>query len=338
MKAVGLYRYLPVDHPEALLDLELEAPVARAHDLLVEVKAVSVNPVDYKMRSPRDQVETTPRVLGWDVAGVVKSAGEAVTLFKPGDAVYYAGARMRQGGNSELQLVDERIVGRKPANLGFAEAAAMPLTTLTAWEGMFERIGISKSGAHAGRSLLVIGGAGGVGSIAIQLGKQLARLRVIATASRPESIKWARELGADDIVDHNQDLAPQLKSLGVPEVDYVVVFSSLESYVPQLPAIVAPQGKICAIVGTAKPMDLGPLMAKSVTFAWELMFTRPQYQTADMIVQHQILDEAAALFEKGTLRSTMTTRLAPINAANLKAAHAMLEGGHVIGKIVLEGF
>ena len=338
MRAVGLYRYLPVDHPESLLDLEVEIPVATRHDLLVEVKAVSVNPVDYKMRSPKDQVETTPRILGWDVAGTVRGVGADVSLFKRGDAVYYAGARMRQGGNSQFQLVDERIVGRKPANLGFAEAAALPLTTLTAWEGMFERIGISKAGAHAGRSILIVGGAGGVGSIATQLAKQLARLRVIATASRPESIRWVRDLGADDVVDHTKPLAPQLVALGCPEVNYVFCLGAIDPYVPAFAAIVAPQGKICAIVGTQKPLDLGPLMAKSVTFAWELMFTRPAFQTADMIVQHQILDEAAALLEKGTLRTTLTTVLGPINAANLKRAHAMLEGGHVIGKIVLEGF
>src|SRR5204862_1759937 len=309
MRAVGLYRYLPVDHPESLLDLEVEIPVATRHDLLVEVKAVSVNPVDYKMRSPKDQVETTPRILGWDDAGAVRSVGTDVSLFEPGDAVYYAGARMRQGGNCQFQLVDERIVGRKPANLGFAEAAALPLTTLTAWEGMFERIAISKAGAHAGRSILIVGGAGGFGSIATQRAKQLARLRVIATASRPESIRWVRDLGADDVVDHTKPLAPQLAALGCPEVDYVFCLGAIDPYVPAFAAIVAPQGKICAIVGTQKPLDLGPLMAKSVTFAWELMFTRPTFQTADMIVQHQILHEAAALAAKGTLQTTMTTAL-----------------------------
>ncbi|MBM3221389.1 MAG: zinc-binding alcohol dehydrogenase family protein [Candidatus Rokubacteria bacterium] len=338
MKAVGLYRYLPIDHPEALLDLDVPAPTAAGHDLLVEVKAIAVNPVDYKMRAPKDQVETTPRILGWDVAGVVRAAGGDVTLFKPGDAVHYAGARMRQGANSELHLVDERIVGRKPTTLSFAEAAALPLTTLTAWEGMFERIGISKAGAHAGRSVLVIGGAGGVGSIAIQLAKQLARLTVIATASRPESTAWVRDLGADHVVDHTQPLAPQLAALGTAEMDYVLCLSAIEPYVAQFPAIVAPQGKICAIVGTSKPLDLGPLMAKSATFAWELMFTRPAYHTADMIAQHAILDEAAALVEKGVLRTTMTANLGRIDAANLKRAHALLEGGRVIGKLVLEGF
>ena len=338
MKAVGLYRYLPLSDPESLIDLDIPAPTATGRDLLVAVKAISVNPVDYKMRSPKPQLEKEPRILGWDVAGVVQAIGPDVTLFKPGDAVYYAGARMRQGGNSELHLVDERIVGRKPKTLGFPEAAAMPLTTLTAWEGLFERMAISKAGAHAGRSILIIGGAGGVGSIAIQLAKHLAKLTVIATTSRAESTKWVRDRGADHVVDHSQPLAPQLAAVGIPEVDYVLVLSGIEPYVTAFPQIVAPQGKICAIVGTQAPLDLGPLMAKSITFAWELMFTRPQYQTADMLTQHEILDEAAALIEAGVLRTTMTTNLGVINAANVKRAHALLEGGRVIGKVVLEGF
>ena len=338
MKAVGLYRYLPIDDPESLLDLEVEAPQATGRDLLVEVKAVAVNPVDYKSRAPRPQVESAPKILGWDVAGVVKAAGPEATLFKPGDAVYYAGSRTRPGGNSELHLVDERIVGRKPRTLGFAEAAALPLTTLTAWEGLFDRLGISKTGGDAGHAVLIIGGAGGVGSIAIQLGRRLARLRVIATASRPESDTWVRELGADEVIDHTRDLAAQLEALGRPEVEYILCCNSTDRHFPAFAPIIAPQGKICAIVGTQKPVDLAPLMQKSVTFAWELMFTRPMFQTADMIVQHQILDEAATLVEAGTLKSTAATRLAPINAANLKKAHALLEDGHVVGKIVLEGF
>jgi zinc-binding alcohol dehydrogenase family protein len=338
VKAVGLYRYLPIDDPESLLDLEVEAPQATGRDLLVEVKAVAVNPVDYKSRAPRPQVESAPKVLGWDVAGVVKAAGPEATLFKPGDAVYYAGSRTRPGGNSELHLVDERIVGRKPRSLGFAEAAALPLTTLTAWEGLFDRLGISKTGGDAGRAVLIIGGAGGVGSIAIQLARRLGRLRVIATASRPESNKWVRELGADEVIDHTRDLAAQLEALGRPEVEYILCCNSTDRHFPAFAPIIAPQGKICAIVGTQKPVDLAPLMQKSVTFAWELMFTRSMFQTADMIVQHQILDEAATLVEAGTLESTATTRLAPINAANLKKAHALLEDGHVVGKIVLEGF
>ena len=338
MKAVGLYRYLPIDHPEALVDVELPAPTAAGRDLLVEVKAISVNPVDYKTRAPKDVCESTAKILGWDATGVVKAVGPDVGLFASGDEVYYAGSRSRPGANSELHLVDERIVGRKPASLSFAEAAALPLTTLTAWEGLFERMGISKRGADAGKSLLIIGGAGGVGSIAIQLAKRLARLVVIATASRPESIAWVRDLGADHVVDHGKDLAMQIGVLGIREVDYVFCLSHTDDYFPAFAPLIKPQGRICAIVSTQRPVDLAPLMAKSVTFSWELMFTRPAFQTDDMRRQHEILDEAAALVEGGVLRTTMTANLGPITAHNLKRAHALLEGGHVIGKLVLEGF
>ena len=338
MKAVGLYRYLPIAHPESFVDVELPTPTASGRDVLVEVKAISVNPVDYKTRAPKDLVETTPKILGWDVAGVVKAAGGDVSSFNVGDAVYYAGSRIRPGGNSELHVVDERIVGRKPANLGFAEAAALPLTLLTAWEGLFERMAISKRGADAGKSLLIIGGAGGVGSIAIQLAKRLACLTIVATASRPESIAWVRGLGADHAIDHTKELGPQLAAVGLREVDYVFCLSSTDQYFPAFAPLIKPQGKICAIVGTQKPVELAPLMAKSVSFAWELMFTRPTFQTDDMQAQHELLNEAAALIEAGTLRTTMTANLGRINAANLRRAHALLEAGHVIGKLVLEGF
>jgi alcohol dehydrogenase len=338
MKAVGLYRYLPIDDPESFLDLELDTPGASGRDLLVEVKAISVNPVDTKRRAPKDLVEKTPRVLGWDAAGVVKAAGPEVTLFKPGDAVYYAGSIVRPGCNSEYHLVDERIVGRKPANLGFAEAAALPLTTITAWEGMFDRMGISRSGAHAGQSMLVIGGAGGVGSIAIQLAKKLARLTVIATASRPESTARVRELGADHAIDHSKDLAPQLAALGMKEVDYIFCLNSTERWLPTFAPVIKPQGKICTIVSALKPIDLTPLMSKSSTIAWEFMFTRSTYQTPDMIEQHNLLDAAAALIEAGMLQTTLSANLGKIDAANLKRAHKLIEGGHTLGKIVLEGF
>jgi zinc-binding alcohol dehydrogenase family protein len=338
MRAVGLYRYLPIEHPDSLVDVELPAPTPSGRDVLVEVKAISVNPVDYKTRAPKDLVETSPKILGWDVAGVVKAVGADVTLFKVGDAVYYAGSRTRPGGNSELHLVDERIVGRKPANLSFVEAAALPLTLLTAWEGLFERMAISKGGDDAGKTLLIIGGAGGVGSIAIQIAKRLARLTVIATASRPESIAWVRGLGADHVADHTKELAPQLAALGLPEVDYILCLSSTDQYFPAFASLIRPQGRICAIVSTQKPVELAPLMGKSVTFAWELMFTRPMFQTDDMQAQHDLLNEAAALVEAGTLRTTMTANLGRISAPNVKRAHALLEGGHVIGKLVLEGF
>ena len=331
MKAVGLYRYLPIDNPESLLDLELETPTATGRDLLVEVRAISVNPVDTKRRAPKDLVETTPKILGFDAAGVVAGVGPECRLFKPGDPVFYAGSVIRPGSNSEFQLVDERIVGRKPATLSFAESAALPLTTLTAWELMFERMGISKTGAHAGASLLILGGAGGVGSIAIQLAKKLARLRVTASASRPASVAWCKSLGADETVDHS-------KPLDIPESDFVLCLSGADSYWNQFPGLVKPQGKIGMIVRTAKPVDLAILHDKSIAVCLEGMFTRSSFQTPDMQAQHALLDETAGLIEAGMLKTTLQQMLGKIDAAGLRRAHKMLEEGHVIGKLVLEGW
>ena len=334
MKAVGLYRYLPIDHPESLLDLEVETPAAAGHDLLVAVKAISVNPVDYKRKAPRDLVEKTPKILGWDAAGIVQAVGPEVTLFKAGDEVYYAGSVIRPGANSEFHLVDERIAGRKPANLSFAQAAALPLTTLTAWELMFERMGISKSGEDgknaAGRSMLIIGGAGGVGSIAIQLAKKLARLKVTASAARPESIAWCRDFGADETADHSRAIDG--------EYDFVLCLSSSDSYWPSFPRLVKPQGKLGLIVRTVKPVDLSILHDKSIAVCLEGMFTRSSFQTPDMAAQHTLLDEAAGLVEAGVLKTTLAQNLGRICAANVKRAHKMLEEGHVIGKLVLEGW
>ena len=331
MRAVGLYRYLPIDHPESLLDLEVETPVAAGHDLLVSVKAISVNPVDYKRKAPKDLVEKSPKILGWDASGIVEAVGPEVTLFKPGDPVYYAGSVIRQGANCEFHLVDERIAGRKPASLPFAEAAALPLTTLTAWELMFERMGISKTGAHAGKSLLILGGAGGVGSIAIQLAKKLARLKVSASASRPESIAWCKGLGADETVDHSRPLEGT-------EYDFVLCLSSPDSYWSSFPKIVKPQGKVGMIVRTTRPVDLAVLHDKSIAVCLEGMFTRSSFQTPDMAAQHALLDEAAGLIEAGVLKSTLAQNLGKIDAANVRRAHKMLEEGHVIGKLVLEGW
>ena len=330
MKAVGLYRYLPIDNPESLLDLELETPAPAGRDLLVEVKAVSVNPVDTKRRAPKDTVEKTPKILGWDAAGVVMAHGPDCKLFKSGDAVSYAGSVIRPGSNSEFHLVDERIVGRKPAKLSFAEAAALPLTLLTAWELMFDRLGISRTGAHAGRSVLILGGAGGVGSIAIQLAKNLAKLKVTASASRPESITWCRGLGADDTVDHTRPLEG--------EYDYVLCFSSTDAYWSSFPKIIKPQGKLGCIVRTTRPVDLAILHDKSITICLEGMFTRSSFQTPDMASQNALLNEAAGLVEAGVLKGTMTQNLGKIDAANLRRAHKMLEEGHVVGKLVLDGW
>jgi len=334
MKAVGLYKYLPIDHPESLLDLEVDTPVATGHDLLVEVKAISVNPVDTKRRAPKDLVETTPKILGWDAAGVVVGHGPDCTLFRPGDPVYYAGSVIRQGANCQFHLVDERIAGGKPATLSFAQAAALPLTTLTAWELMFERMGISKTGADgknaAGKSVLILGGAGGVGSIAIQLAKKLARLKVTASASRPESIAWCKALGADETVDHAKPIEG--------EYDFVLCFSSSDSYWNAFPKMTKAQGRIGMIVRTARPVDLAILHDKSITVCLEGMFTRSTFQTPDMAAQHALLDEAAGLIEAGVLKTTLAQNLGKIDAANVRRAHKMLEEGHVIGKLVLEGW
>lgn len=338
MKAVGLYRYLPIDDPEALLDVEIPQPVATGRDLLVKVEAVSVNPVDYKMRSPKPTVETAPRVLGWDAAGTVAAIGPDVTLFKVGDPVFYAGSITRPGTNSEYHLVDERIVGPKPRSLDFAHAAALPLTAITAWEALFDRLRIAPDGADAGQSVLIIGGAGGVGSIGIQLAKRLAKLTVIATASRPSSAEWATSLGADHIVNHYGDLPAQLKALGFDTVDYVLILNDPDANFPPAAEMIKPQGGIVTILDGAKPLPVGLLKTKSAALHWEYMFTRAMYGTPDMIEQHRLLTEVARLVDAGTLRTTLGDVLGAIDAANLRRAHKRLEEGRAIGKLVLSGF
>lgn len=337
MRAIALTRYLPISHPESLLDVELEPPTPGPRDLLVRVEAIAVNPVDTKVRSPKEKVEAKPRVLGWDAAGVVEAVGAEVTLFQPGDAVYYAGDITRPGCNQELHLVDERIAAKKPATLDFAQAAALPLTAITAYETLFDRLGFSHDGRSAGASILIIGGAGGVGSIAIQLAK-LAGLQVIATASRPESRAWATELGADQVIDHTAGLRAELDRIGVREVDAVAIFNDTASYFPQLAAITRAQGRIASIVETRQPVDLTSLMNKSLTFVWELMFTRSMHKTPDMIEQHRLLAQIAAWIDEGKLRTTLAERWSPIDAATLRRAHEHLESGRAIGKVVLVGF
>jgi NADPH2:quinone reductase len=338
VKAVGLYRNLPIDDPESLVDLDVAKPLPAGRELLVEVKAISVNPVDYKVRARPDPNLQGPRILGWDVAGVVREVGNAAQLFKPGDEVYYAGSIHKPGANSEYHVVDERIVGHKPRTLGFAAAAALPLTTLTAWEGLFDCLSISRSGTAPGKTLLLIGAAGGVGSIAIQLAKKLAGLHVIGTASRPESARWVKELGADAVLDHSGDLAAQLRAHGVPEADYVFCLTDATPYFPRFAPIMRPQGKLCLIVSQSGAVELTPLMQKSISIHWEFMFTRSLFETADMQRQHEILEQAATLIDGGSLRTTLADSIGTINAANLRRAHQMLERGHTIGKLVLEGF
>ena len=337
MKAIALTRYLPITDPQSLIDVGLPKPSPTGRDLLIRVEAVSVNPVDTKVRAPKAQVEATPRVLGWDAAGVVEAVGSAVTQFKPGDEVYYAGDITRPGSNSEFQLVDERIVGPKPRTLSFAEAAALPLTAITAWEGLFERMNIDRQGANEGQSLLIIGGAGGVGSIAIQLAK-LAGLDVIATASRPETRRWVLDLGADHVLDHRQPLRSQLAVVGHDEVDFIANFSNTDTYWTVMAEIIRPQGKIVCIVENEAPVDLNLLKSKSSTFVWEFMFTRSRYQTTDMAKQGSLLNELSKLIDSDKLRTTLNETISPINAANLRKAHAKSESGKSIGKIVLAGW
>ncbi|HYO12641.1 MAG TPA: zinc-binding alcohol dehydrogenase family protein [Thermoanaerobaculia bacterium] len=341
MKAVGLYKYLPIDDPESLIDVDVPRPEPRGRDLLVRVKAVSVNPVDTKVRAPKDKVETEPKILGWDAAGVVEAVGEGVSLFSVGDEVYYAGSITRQGCNAEHHLVDERIVGHKPRSLSFEEAAAMPLTTLTAWEALFDRMGVAPRPPEDGSAgtLLVIAGAGGVGSIAIQIAKRVAGLRVIATASRGETEAWCRELGADEVIDHRKPLKDELQRIGAGEVDYILCAANTEAHLQNLADTIKPQGKVCLIVGVkgGQPVNINIFQSKSVAICWEYMFTRAMYETPDMAAQHDILEKTARLLEDGTLRHTMREHYGPLSAETLRRAHAMLESGRMIGKLVLGG-
>ncbi len=376
MKAVGLYKYLPIEDPQSLVDLDIPQPniASTGHDLLVAIKAISVNPVDTKVRrglippppTITEENKNTPRILGWDAAGEVIEVSSDCTLFDKGDAVYYAGSISRPlGTNCEFHLVDERIVGRKPKSLSFEEAAAMPLTTITAWEALYDRLCLyqdftrRKNGKNNRQpSILIIGGAGGVGSIAIQLAKNPANqsallsslsssssssllgIDVIATASRSESIEWCKKMGADYVINHHKDLKSQINDVvGIDYVDYILCLNDTNSYFESMKQLVAPQGKICSIVETKAPIDLGGILQqKSATFVWELMFTRSLFQTPDMIKQHQLLDTVADLIDNNKIKTTLTEKLSSINAENLRKAHRKLESGTMIGKTVLSGF
>lgn len=335
MKAVGLTRYLPISDPGSLTDMELDKPEPKGHDILVEVKAISVNPVDTKVRAPKDAVLEQPRVLGWDAAGTVVAIGDQVTGYAVGDSVYYAGDITRAGTNSQFHLVDERIVGTKPSSLDFAQAAALPLTGITAWEGLFERLGISKDGADEGKSVLIVNGAGGVGSIAIQLAKKLAKLDVIATASRQETIDWCEKLGADTIVNHRNDLADELKAAGYESVDYILCLNDTDGHWDAMTQLIRPQGMICSVVENLAPLEMGTLKTKSAGLVWEFMFTRAMYQTDDMIEQQRLLNRIGKLIDAGELVTTCNQVVSPINAENMRTVHAEIEKGGTIGKTVL---
>ena len=337
MKAVGFTRSLPASDPQSLVDFETPKPVPAGQDLLVEVRAVSVNPVDYRVRRDQGPADFGTRILGYDAAGTVVATGPGCRLFRPGDAVWYAGAVNRQGSNSQFHLVDERVVGPKPATLDWADAAALPLTLITAWEALHEQLRVRRDGSDAGKRLLLLGGAGGVGSIAIQVAK-LAGLTVIATASRPESIAQCQRYGADLVVDHTADLKGQLAAAGYTALDLVFSCAEPDAYLKLATELLVPHGSFCTILAPRAPVDLGLLRQKSLRYSHEYMFTRPVYQPPDMIEQHHLLATASALFDAGRLRGTRSATLGPINATNLRDAHVQLESTHTLGKLVLEGW
>lgn len=337
MKAIGYRQSLPIADQHSLLDIELPDPTPGPRDLLVEVRAISVNPVDTKIRKRVQPEAGEHQVLGWDAAGVVRAVGSEVTLFKAGDEVFYAGALDRPGANSELHLVDERIVGRKPATLGFAAAAALPLTSITAWELLFERLQISEGTEDLDQRLLVVGAAGGVGSILVQLARQLTGLKVIGTASRSKTQAWVGELGAHHVIDHSQPLAEELQRAGITDVTHVASLTHTDVHLAQIVEALRPQGRM-ALIDDPESLDISLLKRKSLSLHWELMYTRSLYQTPDMIEQHRLLNRVAELIDSGVLKTTLGEHYGTINAENLRRAHAFIESGKAKGKIVLEGF
>ncbi|MEQ2352387.1 zinc-binding alcohol dehydrogenase family protein [Pseudoalteromonas piscicida] len=335
MKAIGYQKSLPIENELSLQDIELEMPTAHGHDILVEVKAVSVNPVDFKIRQAMPAAEGEYKVIGWDATGVVKSVGENVSLFKPGDKVWYAGDITRSGSNAQFQLVDERIVGHMPSSLSYGEAAALPLTSITAWELLFDRLNVAKN--DDSKSILVIGAAGGVGSIMVQLLKQRTKLNIIASASRAETISWLEGLGADTIVNHRNPLSEEFAAKNLSEVDYVVSLNNTEQHLPEIEKVVKPQGQF-ALIDDPETLNIVPFKNKSVSVHWELMFTRSLFKTDDMQEQHVILNNVATMIDQGQIKTTVGEHLGKINAANLRKAHQHLESQTAKGKVVLEGF
>lgn len=336
MRAVGYELSRPIEDAASLADIELPRPEAQGRDILVAVRAVSVNPVDTKVRVRAQPDPGGWKVLGWDAAGTVEAVGPEAGLFRPGDAVFYAGALGRPGTNAEFHLVDERIVGRKPASLSFAEAAALPLTAITAWEALFDRLDVRRPvpGADA---ILIIGGAGGVGSIATQLARQLTGLTVIATASRPETRAWSQALGAHHVIDHSKPLAAEMEALGIGAPGFVFSTTGTGQHLAEVAKLIAPQGRL-AVIDDPAALDILPFKQKGVSVHWEFMFTRSMFGTPDIGEQGALLNEVARLVDAGTLRTTLAESFGAVNAANLRRAHALLESGRAKGKIVLEGF
>lgn len=333
MRAIG---YTSPGDATVLTGVELPDPVPDGRDVLVEVRAISVNPVDTKVRRNAAPEPGQVKVLGWDAAGIVRSVGADVTAFVPGDEVWYAGSVVRPGANSELHLVDERIAAKKPTSLDFPAAAAMPLTTITAWELLFDRLGVARDGGE-GAALLIVGAAGGVGSMLTQLAAKLTRLRVIGTASRPETADWVRTLGAHEVIDHSRPFAEQLTGVGVPSVEYIASLTHTGDHFPQLAAVLAPQGRF-GLIDDPQQLDVRLLKQKAASLHWEYMFARSMFDTPDVIEQHRLLAEVAELVDAGVLRTTLDSVAGEITAANLRAAHEFIESGRAKGKVVLAGW
>jgi len=338
MKAIGYTHSLPITDAKSLQDVELPQPVASGHDLLVRIEAISVNPVDTKVRQRAEPEAGHYKVLGWDAVGVVEAVGDSVSLFKVGDRVWYAGDLTRQGSNAEYQLVDERIVGKAPSSLSSAQAAALPLTSITAWELLFDRLSFDLSQSYQGSQLLIIGAAGGVGSILVQLAKQVKGLTVIGTASRPESEQWVKALGADYVINHRNPVHEELGKLGINEVSHVISLNQTDQHFDSIVEALKPQGKLALIDDPAEPLDIMQLKRKSLSLHWEFMYTRSMFTTDDMIEQHRLLNALADLIDQGVIKTTIGEHFGSINAENLKRAHAALETNTAIGKIILEGF
>jgi zinc-binding alcohol dehydrogenase family protein len=337
MKAVGYRKSLPIEDPDSLIDFETAKPEPKVRDIRVAVKAISANPVDYKVRKRAAPPEGETKILGYDAVGIVDAVGPDVTLFKPGDEVFYAGSILRQGTNAEFHLVDERIVGRKPKSLSSAQAAALPLTSITAWELLFDRLGAVPGKSVDPRTLLITGGAGGVGSILIQLARRLTGLTVVATAARPESQKWCLDLGAHAVIDHSRPMKEQIEKLKAPPVALVASLTFTDQHYKAIADFMAPQGKF-GLIDDPPEFTVSAFKGKAVSIHWESMFTRSSFQTPDMIAQHHLLNDVADLIDKGVLRTTLDQTFGTINAANLKRAHTLLESGKSRGKIVLEGW
>ncbi|WP_127090397.1 zinc-binding alcohol dehydrogenase family protein [Aquabacter cavernae] len=337
MKAIGYAASLPIGDERSLFAFEAPEPKPAPRDLLVRVKAISVNPVDTKVRMRRQGTDAAPVILGWDAAGIVEAVGSDASFFKPGDAVFYAGSVVRAGTNAELHAVDERIVGPKPRTLDFAQAAAMPLTSITAWEGLFDRLRLPVGKGGDGGTLLIIGAAGGVGSMAVQLARRLTSWTVVATASRPESAQWVKELGAHHVIDHSKPLSEELKAIGIDGVEAVFSLTKTDVHWAQIATALKPQGAVCVIDDPAA-LDITLLKPKAASFVWESMFTRSLFGTPDMAAQHRLLTDVAGMVDEGLLRTTLGTNLGIISVDNLKRAHALLESGTSIGKAVLEGW